>query len=158
MRSKIVDIDTLIDRIDDEKREHRKIISTSGCFDIVHAGHVTYLEEAKKKGDVLVVLLNSDCSVRSLKGMERPIVPEQERAIVIAGLECVDYVCLFDELTPCDVISRFKPNAVIKGGDYKGKHIPEMDTLKEYGGYVEYVSLVDGCSSTNIIEKIKNLR
>ena len=158
MKGKIVDIDTLIQRIYEERVKGKRVVSTSGCFDIIHAGHVTYLEEAKAKGDVLVVLLNSDISVRELKGTERPIVPEQERAVVIAGLGCVDFVCFFDELTPCDLILRFKPDVVIKGGDYEGKHIPEMDVLSEYGGHVEYVSLIDGCSSTNIIEKIKNLK
>lgn len=139
------------------KLEGKTVAATSGCFDILHAGHVTYLEEAKKHGDTLVLLLNTDSSVRRLKGAERPIVPEDERATVIAGLGCVDYVCLFGEATPCHAIECFKPDIWIKGGDYEGKHIPEMDIMQSYGGRVEYVCMVDGCSSTNIIKKIKGL-
>ncbi len=157
MRDKIVSLEALKEITEKLQAEGKKIVSTSGCFDIIHAGHVTYLEQAKDKGDILVLLLNTDASVRGLKGPERPIVPENERAIVIAGLGCVDYVCLFDESTPCQALSVFKPDAFIKGGDYEGVHIPEMDTLATYGGHVEYVTLVDGCSSTNIIEKIKGL-
>lgn len=157
MKSKILSLSDMARKINELKSEGKKVVSTSGCFDIVHAGHVTYLEEAKTKGDVLIVLLNSDSSVRRLKGDNRPIVNEEERATVIAGLGCVDYVCLFDESTPCEMISKLQPDIFIKGGDYKGKHIPEMDVMSLYGGKVEYVSMIDGCSSTNIIEKIKGL-
>lgn len=157
MKSKIVSLSDMARIINELKREGKKVVSTSGCFDIVHAGHVTYLEEAKTKGDILIVLLNSDSSVRRLKGDNRPIVNEEERTTVIAGLGCVDYVCLFDENTPCEMISKLQPDIFIKGGDYKGKHIPEMDVMSLYGGKVEYVSMIDGCSSTNIIEKIKGL-
>lgn len=157
MKSKIVTREELVLISQKLKSEGKKIAATSGCFDILHAGHVTYLEEAADRGDVMVLLLNSDSSVRGLKGDERPIVPEDERSIVVAGLGCIDYVCLFDESTPCDLISRFEPDVWVKGGDYEGKIIPEMDILEAYGGRVEYVSLVDGCSSTNIIEKIKKL-
>lgn len=155
MRNKIVMLDELEQRIHSEKQQGKTIVSTSGCFDILHAGHVTYLEEARARGDVLIVLLNSDSSVRALKGSARPIVPEKERAIVIAGLESVDYVCIFADRTPCGIIERIEPDIVIKGGDYAGKHIPEMDSAASYGGRVEYVSVVDGCSTTNIVEKIK---
>lgn len=158
MKNKIVTVEELAGIVQNLHNEGKKVVATSGCFDIIHAGHVTYLEEAKNKGDVLVLLLNTDASVKGLKGSERPIVPEDERAIVIAGLGCVDFVCLFNEDTPCETISKFKPDAFIKGGDYRGKHIPEMDVLDTYGGKVEYVTLVDGCSSTNIIEKIKGLK
>lgn len=158
MKNKILTPDEMARKICELKSEGQKVVSTSGCFDIIHAGHVTYLEEAKEKGDILVVLLNSDTSVKRLKGTERPIVSESERAIVLSGLGCVDYVCIFDESTPCEMISRLQPDSFIKGGDYKGKYIPEMDVMKPYGGKVEYVSMVDGCSSTNIIEKIKGLK
>lgn len=157
MKDKIVTLEELKEHIDVEKRQGKHIVSTSGCFDILHAGHVTYLEEAKARGDILVVLLNSDSSVRGLKGDSRPIVPEEERAIVIAGLESVDYVCIFSEKTPCDVIARIQPDVVVKGGDYDGKWIPEMDSVAVYGGRVEYVNLVDGCSTTNIVKKIESL-
>lgn len=135
----------------------KTVAATSGCFDIIHAGHVTYLQDARERADMLVVLLNSDSSVKSLKGNERPIVPEEKRATVLAALESVDFVCIFDEKTPCAAYADFQPDIVIKGGDYDGQHIPEMDTVDIYGGKVEYVSLVEGCSSSNIIEKIKKL-
>jgi len=155
MRTKVLDQDTLIIRVKELKNQGKIIISTSGCFDILHAGHVTYLEDAKQRGDILVVLLNSDYSVQSLKGKGRPIMPEQERAVVLSGLEAVDYVCLFEEETPCDLIKKFQPDVVIKGGDYSGMYIPEIDVVNEYGGEVLYASMVEGCSSTNIIKKIR---
>jgi len=157
MKNKIVDLAELKKLAVELKETGKIIVSTSGCFDILHAGHVNYLEAAKTKGDVLVLLLNSDLSIKRIKGDERPIIPEKERAIVVAGLECVDYVCLFNENNPCKLLEVFKPDLFIKGGDYKGIHIPEMDVLEQYGGHVEYVEFVDGCSSTNIIEKIKRL-
>lgn len=157
MKNKIVILEELKACIKKEKQKGRHIVSTSGCFDILHAGHVTYLEEARNKGDVLVVLLNSDSSVRKLKGETRPIVPQEERAIVLAGLACVDYICIFSEKTPCSIIDVIQPDIVVKGGDYDGKWIPEMDSVASYGGRVEYVSLVNGCSTTNIVKKIENL-
>ena len=157
MKNKIVTLEELKACIREEKQKGRHIVSTSGCFDILHAGHVTYLEEARNKGDVQVVLLNSDSSVRKLKGETRPIVPQEERAIVLAGLACVDYICIFSENTPCSVIDLIQPEIVVKGGDYDGKWIPEMDCVAAYGGRVEYVSLVNGCSTTNIVKKIENL-
>ena len=154
MENKIVSRSELKDIVKKLKVEGKKVVSTSGCFDILHAGHVTYLESAKEKGDILIVLLNSDSSVRRLKGEQRPIVPEKERAIVLAGLESVDYICIFDEDTPCSVVEEIQPSTVIKGGDYHGKWIPEMDSVAKYGGSVEYVQLVDGCSTTNIVKKV----
>ena len=154
MKNKIVSRSELKDIVKKYKTEGKKVVSTSGCFDILHAGHVTYLESAKEKGDILIVLLNSDSSVRRLKGEQRPIVPEKERSIVLAGLESVDYICIFDEDTPCSVVEEIQPSTVIKGGDYKGKWIPEMDSVATYGGSVEYVQLVDGCSTTNIVNKV----
>lgn len=154
MKHKIIDADRLQIIVKDFKNQGKKVVATSGCFDIIHAGHVTYLEEAAQKGDVFVLFLNSDSSVRGLKGNLRPIVPENERAMVVAGLGCVDYVCVFDESTPCKMIDKIQPDSFIKGGDYEGVHIPEMDSVAKYGGTVEYVSMVDGCSTTNIIEKI----
>lgn len=155
LRDKIVTLEQLENRMRQARLQGKIIVFTSGCFDILHAGHVAYLEEAKAKGDILVILLNSDQSVRELKGSMRPIVPEEERAIVIAGLASVDYVCIFSDQTPCGIIDRIQPDIVIKGGDYAGKQIPEMDSAAAYGGRVEYVNLVDGCSTTNIVEKIR---
>lgn len=155
MKTKIVDRKSLAGIVEKLKAEGKKVISTSGCFDILHAGHVQYLREAKARGEVLVIMLNSDTSVRKLKGPTRPIVCETDRAYVLEALEMVDYICIFDEQTPCDLIREIKPDTVVKGGDYRGKHIPEMDVVDTYGGMVEYVSLVEGHSTTNIIEKIE---
>lgn len=157
MKNKIFSRENLIKITADLKTQGKHIVATSGCFDILHAGHVTYLEKAKAKGNILVVCLNSDKSVKTLKGKERPIVCEKERALVIAALEAVDFVYIFDEQTPCSIYKAIKPDLIIKGGDYAGKIIPEMEIAKEYGGTVEYVDFVNGCSSTNIIEKIKSL-
>ncbi|MDE7030318.1 MAG: D-glycero-beta-D-manno-heptose 1-phosphate adenylyltransferase [Lachnospiraceae bacterium] len=156
-RNKIITQKQLGEEIQRARQQGKTVVSTSGCFDILHAGHVTYLEEAKARGDILVVLLNADSSVRALKGSTRPIVPEMERAVVIAGLESVDYVCIFSEQTPCAIIDSLQPDVVIKGGDYAGKQIPEMDSVAAYGGRVEYVDVVDGCSTTNIVEKIRRM-
>ena len=157
MRRKEVCLDELCSEADRLRSAGVRIAATSGCFDILHAGHVAYLEEARTKAGALVVMLNSDRSVRSLKGIERPIVPQRERAQVLCALENVDYVCIFDGDTPCAAYARFRPDIVIKGGDYVGRHIPEMDVLATWGGHVEYAGLTEGCSSTNIIEKIKRL-
>ena len=105
----------------------------------------------------MVVMLNSDSSVRQLKGKSRPIIAQTDRAIVIAGLEAVDYVCIFDDITPCALIGEIQPDIVIKGGDYQGTHIPEMDAAAAYGGRVDYVLLVEGHSTTNIVKKIEEL-
>lgn len=157
LSSKIVPREKLASIAHEAKLSGKTVAATSGCFDIIHAGHVTYLQDAREMADMLVVLLNSDSSVKALKGNERPIVPEEKRATVLAALESVDYVCVFCEKTPCAAYEEFQPDIVIKGGDYDGQHIPEMDTVAAYGGKVEYVSLVEGCSSSNIIEKIKKL-
>jgi D-beta-D-heptose 7-phosphate kinase/D-beta-D-heptose 1-phosphate adenosyltransferase len=155
MKNKIVTLKELIEVVKQNKGQGKKIVSTSGCFDILHAGHVEYLEAAKNMGDILIVMLNSDKSVHGLKGANRPIVNEVDRALVLSGLQAVDYVCLFDERTPCDMIRRIQPDIVVKGGDYAGKHIPEMDTVAVYGGKVEYVLLVEGHSTTDIVKKIE---
>lgn len=158
MRNKIFKEEQLIHMAAQLKEQGKKIAATSGCFDILHSGHVNYLYAAKDNADILIVLLNSDNSVKRLKGSERPIVPENERAVVIAGLECVDYVCMFDDDTPCRLIEKIQPDIWVKGGDYAGKQIPEMEALKKYGGEVKIMKFVEGCSSTNIIRKIKDLK
>lgn len=154
MKEKIVDKNTLCEQVQKWKACGKKIVSTSGCFDIIHPGHIAYLEEAKEKGDILIVLLNSDSSVRKLKGALRPIVGEADRAAVVAGLESVDAVCIFEELTPCGMILELQPDIIVKGGDYAGTHIPEMDAAATYGARVEYVSAVEGKSSTDVINRL----
>lgn len=156
MDTKIISLERLYEVTKSAKAEGKVIVSTSGCFDILHAGHVDYLEKAKEYGDILVVFLNSDESVRKLKGPERPIVNEDNRAIVLAGLGCVDYVSIFSDTDPCNQIQTIKPQLWVKGADYQGKTIPEKKVIDSYGGQIQYVRLKEGCSSTGIIEKIKH--
>ena len=133
----------------------KKIVFTNGCFDILHAGHVRYLEKAKAFGDVLVLGLNSDASVRANKGPSRPINSEMDRAEVVGALASVDAVVLFDELTAESIIAKVRPDVYVKGGDYTIETLPEAKIVQSYGGRVEFVSLVAGRSTTNVIEKIK---
>ncbi len=156
MNSKIVLSSNLKRIIQKLKKTGKVIVFTNGCFDILHAGHVDYLQKAKKLGDVLVIALNTDTSVRKLKGKNRPIVSEKDRAKVLAALECVDYVTFFDELTPFEIIKNLKPDILVKGADYKHKEIVGRDTVLSYGGKVKTVSLIKGKSTTLLIEKIKN--
>nr|WP_307905450.1 D-glycero-beta-D-manno-heptose 1-phosphate adenylyltransferase [Haliovirga abyssi] len=138
------------------KQEKKTIVFTNGCFDILHVGHLRYLEEAKSYGDILVVGVNSDSSVRRLKGEKRPYVPENERMEMLAGLESVDYVVKFEEDTPIEILKQIKPDIHIKGGDYKEEDLPEAKVVKENGGIVKIVSLIQGKSTTNIIKEILN--
>jgi len=133
------------------KRRGKKVVFTNGCFDILHVGHVKYLEEAKSYGDVLIVGLNSDASVRRLKGPERPVNTEEDRAYILAALEAVDYVVPFEEDTPLELIKAVKPHILVKGGDYEGKHVVGQEIADE----LRLVQFVDGKSTTKIIEKIK---
>ncbi len=133
----------------------KKIVFTNGCFDILHAGHVRYLEKAKAFGDVLVLGLNSDASVRANKGPSRPINSEMDRAEVVGALASVDAVVLFDELTAESIIAKVRPDVYVKGGDYTLETLPEAKIVQSYGGRVEFVSLVAGRSTTNVIEKIR---
>ena len=133
----------------------QKIVFTNGCFDILHAGHVTYLEAAKAQGDVLVLGLNTDESVRRLKGPERPINNELDRAKVVGALQAVDYVVLFGEQTAEAVIAEVKPDIYVKGGDYTLETLPEAKIVQSYGGKVAFIDMVEGHSTTNIINKIK---
>ena len=133
----------------------QKIVFTNGCFDILHAGHVTYLEAARAQGDVLVLGLNTDESVRRLKGPERPINSELDRAKVVGALKAVDYVVLFGEQTAEAVIAEVKPDVYVKGGDYTWDTLPEAKIVQSYGGRVAFIDMVEGRSTTNIINKIK---
>jgi D-glycero-beta-D-manno-heptose 1-phosphate adenylyltransferase len=141
-----------------EWRKKGPVVFTNGCFDILHLGHVDYLEKAKNLGDKLILGLNTDKSIQRLKGTERPITDEYSRARVIAALEFVDAVILFDEETPYELISFLKPDILVKGEDYDIKNIIGADVVLENGGTVKTVSLVKGYSTSNIISKIKNLK
>lgn len=150
----------LIDRKDaaqvceDLRRQGKRIVFTNGCFDIIHAGHVRYLTTAKSFGDVLIVGLNTDESVRKLKGASRPINTQADRAEVLLGLKAVDYVIYFGEATAENLIAEVKPAIYVKGGDYTLETLPEAAIVQSYGGRVEFVNLVAGHSTSNVIEKI----
>ena len=133
----------------------QKIVFTNGCFDILHAGHVRYLAQARSFGDCLVLGLNTDASVHRLKGPTRPINNEQDRAEVVGALKSVDYVVLFGEQTAETLIAKVKPDVYAKGGDYTLDTLPEAKIVQSYGGRVEFIDLVQGRSTTNVIEKIK---
>lgn len=137
------------------KLQHQKIVFTNGCFDVLHFGHVHYLLEARKLGDLLVVGLNNDASVRRLKGPARPINGENERAFVLAALSFVDYVTLFEEDTPEELIKVVRPDVLVKGGDYALDQIVGADFVKRNGGTVTTIPFVEGFSSTHIIEQLK---
>ncbi|MFQ3550049.1 MAG: D-glycero-beta-D-manno-heptose 1-phosphate adenylyltransferase [Armatimonadota bacterium] len=155
---KCLDRKKLVELIPVEKEKGKKIVFTNGCFDILHIGHIRYLQDARNQGDLLIVGVNSDESVRALKGPERPVVNEKERIEILAALECVDYVTLFSELTPVDLILAIKPNIHVKGGDYSKDELPEAEAVRSVGGIVKIVSYVDtgteGKSTTKIIGKI----
>lgn len=152
MNPKIVTKTRLKNIIKELRKKNKKIVFTNGCFDLIHAGHVKYLQKAKKSGDILIVALNSDNSVRKLKGKGRPIVPEKDRAEILAALECADYVVLFNELTPAKIIRYIKPDILVKGADYKLNEIVGRDMAKR----VKTIQLVKNKSTSNIIKKIKN--
>jgi len=152
--SKITPRNELKAKIDRLKREGKKVVFTNGCFDILHAGHTRYLREARKLGDTLILALNSDSSVRSIKGPMRPIVPEAERAEVVAALDSVDYVTVFDELTPLELIEFLRPDVIVKGGDWAEKDIVGAETVRKWGGRVAIMPEIEGASTTNIIDKV----
>lgn len=152
--SKIKNLDVLTAIITAEKARGKKVVFTNGCFDLLHAGHVKYLQKARGLGDLLVLGLNSDASVRRLKGDKRPLIGEDERAHILAALDCIDYVVLFDQDTPLELITALKPLILAKGGDYTAEGVVGKDVVEEYGGRVELVSFVDGKSTTNIIDRI----
>jgi len=139
----------------DLKRNGKKIIFTNGCFDILHSGHVTYLNKSKALGDILIVGLNSDSSVRRLKGASRPINNEFDRAYILDNLKAVDYVSIFDEDTPLELIKKVLPDIITKGGDYKKEDVVGYSVVKEYGGDVVIIDLVEGKSTTAIIKRIE---
>ena len=137
------------------KAKGKRIVFTNGCFDILHVGHVRYLKEAKALGDILILGLNSDSSVKSLKGSNRPINNESDRAEVLRALKSIDYVVIFDEKTAENIVGEVKPDIYAKGGDYSIDTLPEAKIVAEHGGKTVLLQLVDGKSSTNIINRCK---
>ena len=143
----------LIDKI---HANGQTVVTTNGCFDILHVGHVRYLEKTKTFADYLIVLLNSDKSVKSIKGPTRPINTESDRAEILSALRCVDYVVLFDEDSPRKLLDEMKPDVYTKGADYTIETLPEADIMKKNGTRVEFIDFVEGKSTTKTIEKMKN--
>jgi len=157
MSSKVLSLDTLLPIREQLKDARKTVVFTNGGFDLLHLGHVRYLQEARELGDVLIVGLNSDESMRQIKGPRRPLAPQGDRAEILAALGCVDYVVIFDELTPERVISLLRPDVHCKGGDYRpgsGKDIPEAEVVRAYGGRVEILPLLSGRSTTALIAAI----
>lgn len=141
--------------LDSHRRNGRRIVFTNGCFDLMHPGHVRYLEQARSLGDMLIVAVNSDASVRRLKGPERPVQNEQDRCEVMAALHCVDFVTVFTEDTPFEIISQLRPDVLVKGGDWSKENIVGRDIVEAGGGQVLSISFEEGFSTTRIIERIR---
>jgi D-glycero-beta-D-manno-heptose 1-phosphate adenylyltransferase len=137
------------------RAEGHTVVFTNGVFDLLHPGHVRYLAEARACGDALVVGMNSDASVRAIKGPERPLMPQEERAEVLAALACVDAVCIFDELTPREIIDDLQPDVLVKGADWAADDIVGSDVVRARGGRVVRVAVAEGYSTTAIVERMR---
>lgn len=154
MNNTILNLSDILDQLNEHKKNNERIVFTNGCFDILHVGHVRYLSEAKSHGDILVVGLNSDASVRKIKEKQRPIIGQDQRAEILASLRCVDYVTIFDDPDPLALISALKPHVLVKGADWQEKDIIGADLVKKNGGKVVRVSVVPEISTSDIIQKI----
>ena len=157
-RTKLIPWDDLLAAREQARRDGRVVVWTNGTFDLLHPGHVSSLQAARALGDVLVVGLNSDASVRGYKGPTRPILTQDERAAMLAALECVDYVVVFDEPTPEAALARLKPDVHCKGAEYApphGRPVPERAMVEGYGGRIEYLPLVPGVSTTELLTRIR---
>ncbi|MGB6832671.1 MAG: D-glycero-beta-D-manno-heptose 1-phosphate adenylyltransferase [Candidatus Acidiferrum sp.] len=155
MNPEILTLEEAIVRFGREKRNGRRIVFTNGCFDLLHPGHIGSLEQARALGDALIVGVNSDASVRQLKGEGRPVLPEGERAEILAALECVDAVVIFAELTPREVIAGLLPDVLVKGGDWPSDQIVGREEVEAAGGRVVSIPVVPGYSTTEILRKIR---
>jgi rfaE bifunctional protein nucleotidyltransferase chain/domain len=157
-RRKIVTPRALTAAVRSAQRRGRRVVFTNGCFDLIHIGHVRYLERAKRLGDLLVVAVNTDRSVHRIKGRHRPVVPQAQRAEVVAALGCVDYVVLFSTPTPRPLIARVRPDILVKGADWSVKQIEGKAEVEAAGGKVRTIPLIRGSSTTKLIEKIRAKR
>ncbi|MBW1784218.1 MAG: D-glycero-beta-D-manno-heptose 1-phosphate adenylyltransferase [Deltaproteobacteria bacterium] len=155
--NKIKTLEAAKEECDRIKKLGKQVVFTNGCFDILHPGHTRYLTAARELGDVLIVAINSDSSVRIIKGPKRPVLKEQARAELVAALECVDLVVIFDEDNPLRVIQELLPNILVKGGDWAEDEIIGADVVKNAGGQVRRIPFVTGFSTTDIIKKILTL-
>jgi D-beta-D-heptose 7-phosphate kinase/D-beta-D-heptose 1-phosphate adenosyltransferase len=154
MREKIKEREDLRRIVEDLKSKGKRIVFTNGCFDLLHIGHVRYLEQARSLGDILVVGVNGDRSVRELKGPHRPILPVEERAEILSGLSCVSYITVFDEATPLELISSLQPHVIVKGGDWTKEGTVGREVVERSGGEVVILPFVEGSSTSNLIETI----
>ena len=152
---RVLSIDAAAALAEDLRRDGKRVVFTNGVFDLLHPGHVRYLQAARAEGDALIVGVNSDRSVRTNKGPSRPITPEAERAEILAALACVDAVAIFDDLTPADIIRQIQPDVLVKGADWAADAIVGRDTVEARGGKVVRVSIEEGWSTTKIVEKIR---
>ena len=152
--AKILSLDQLLKERERLGRLGRRVVFTNGCFDLLHPGHIRYLQEARRLGDALIVALNSDRSVRELKGAKRPILDQNERSEVMAALGCVDYVTIFDGSTPREIIAALLPDLLVKGGDWEIERIVGRDEVEAAGGKVLSLPFVEGCSTSDVIERI----
>ncbi len=158
MAVKIMELAELKEEIERLKEDGELIVFTNGCFDILHVGHIRYLKKAASLGDKLVLAVNSDSSVRELKGNNRPFVPEEERLEMLAALEMIDYLVLFSEIDCRSVLEELKPQIYVKGGDYRIEDLPEAETVYSYGGKIVLITEIKGRSTTNLIKKIRKSR
>lgn len=156
MHSKALTLEEALLRFGREKRNGRKVVFTNGCFDLLHPGHIRGFEQARQLGDALIVGLNSDSSVRQLKGPTRPVITEEERAEILSALEAVDAVIIFDEPTPREVIARLLPDVLVKGGDWASDQIVGREEVEAAGGRVVSIPFVPGYSTTRILQKIRD--
>jgi D-beta-D-heptose 7-phosphate kinase/D-beta-D-heptose 1-phosphate adenosyltransferase len=151
---KLLSLETMVTIRNDYRRQGRQVVFTNGCFDLLHVGHVRYLAKARRLGDILIVGLNSDRSMRLIKGERRPLIPQQERAEVLAALDCVDHVLIFEETDPCALIQTLLPDILVKGADWALKDIIGADVVIAHGGRVERMPLVPSVSTSEIIDRI----
>lgn len=148
--TKVLELDELLEALRLPRQNGLRVVFTNGCFDLLHVGHLRTLQWARRQGDLLVVGLNSDASVRQLKGEGRPLTTELERAELLAGFSCVDYVVIFPESTPLDLLARVRPDVHVKGGDYRLEDLPETALVRGYGGEVLLTPLIEGRSTTSL--------
>jgi D-beta-D-heptose 7-phosphate kinase/D-beta-D-heptose 1-phosphate adenosyltransferase len=156
VRDKLKTLDELVPLLRQARAEGQKVVFTNGCFDLLHRGHLHLLREAKALGNLLVVALNSDRSVKQLKGPSRPVMGEADRAELIASLAMVDYVLLFDDVDPCRLLRRLEPDILVKGGDYQIDTVVGAEIVERSGGTVAVIPFLQGFSTTEIIERMKN--
>lgn len=157
LKSKIKSLKVLKTALAGLRKKGKKIVFTNGCFDILHYGHARYLEDAKKRGDILVVAVNSDSSVRRIKGDKRPVVTQKDRISLVASLESVDYSIILNDSDPLRLIKEIKPDVLVKGADWSRDNIVGADFVLSYGGKVSTIKLAKGRSSTNLIKKIASI-